>query len=139
MADTIEYLYKDSVQNDIVYPITSSLAVMRENESAEVAFDRIEGYATALPGIDETNVIASLDYSGANTYTYTATQDCIVFYTTGMQSINNVFLNEVKLLTTSSSIYPAISYSFPMKKGDVFKVVQGNNQAVIIKVFGIKR
>lgn len=92
-----------------------------------------------LNGIDTSNVIASYDYSGANTYTYTATEDCIIFYTTGMQAIGNVTLNDVKMLTTASNIYPAINYCFPLKKGDVFKVVQGHNQACILKVWGIKR
>lgn len=90
-------------------------------------------------GIDTTNVLVSYDYQGSGTYNYTAVEDCIAFYITSMEVLKNIFMNEVPLVTTSKSSYPAVSYCFPMKTGDVFKVVQGNNQDTIIKVWGIKR
>lgn len=94
--------------------------------------DYLYPYASVC-GVDTTNVLATIN-DGWKTFSYTATEDCVVVAnirgSVGIANIDSVYILGVE------DIQPHI-ITFYILKGQTFNVPNGNLRSC--KIFGIKR
>lgn len=150
MASKVTTLYEDSAKTNALYPRTKVSAVSDNNGNALEALlnakqnqlvsgtniKTVNGnsllgagdMAVGFVGIDTSNLLATIP-SGYN-ISYTATQDCYMFWTQSYYSSGReLTLNGVALATEN------INVVLPLQAGDV--ITCGYNGKTV-KVFGLK-